>query len=408
MKVNFYNTKKLKYLNMLKSGTAKKNSKGEVIKDAVFQSKSKNVGRINPSRSWFGNSKTVTHEELNDYRDIIKSKSPYEVLLSTGNVPYSMINNEVKLKKKTDFSTSFGSKLHSNKPKIEFTSLEELRNSAKEQKTQKDKIPLKHDKIKGQSHRIWNELYKVIDSSDVIVHVLDARDPLGTRCDQVEHFLKEKAPHKHLVYVINKADLIPTSVTSQWLNILGKTHPCLAYHSNSLNNFYGKDNLMNLLRQLKTLYNKDNLSVGFIGYPNVGKSSIINTLRGKDVCKSAPVPGETRVWQYITLLKDLYLIDCPGVVPITDYTKAVLKGAIRVENVDDPEELIPNVIEMAGADAVKACYKVDFDDLDDLYLNISKKYGKITKGGVPNVNLISKMILHDLHRGKIPYHIAPQ
>jgi nuclear GTP-binding protein len=46
---------------------------------------------------------------------------------------------------------------------------------------------------KGQSKRIWNELYKVMDSSDVVIHVLDARDPLGTRCRAVEKYLKEEA-----------------------------------------------------------------------------------------------------------------------------------------------------------------------------------------------------------------------
>ena len=65
---------------------------------------------------------------------------------------------------------------------------------------------------KGQSKRIWNELYKVIDSSDVILHVLDARDPLGTRCRAVEKYLKEEAPHKHLVFILNKCDLVPTGV----------------------------------------------------------------------------------------------------------------------------------------------------------------------------------------------------
>jgi Fe2+ transport system protein B len=49
-----------------------------------------------------------------------------------------------------------------------------------------------------------------------------------------------------------------------------------------------------------------------IGYPNVGKSSVINALRSKKVCNVAPIAGETKVWQYITLMKRIYLIDCPG------------------------------------------------------------------------------------------------
>jgi len=66
--------------------------------------------------------------------------------------------------------------------------------------------------MKGQSKRIWNELYKVLDSSDVVLHVLDARDPLGTRCRAVEKYLREEAPHKHLVFILNKCDLVPTKV----------------------------------------------------------------------------------------------------------------------------------------------------------------------------------------------------
>lgn len=65
---------------------------------------------------------------------------------------------------------------------------------------------------KGQSKRIWNELYKVIDSSDVVIHVLDARDPLGTRCESVEKYIKLECSHKHLIYVLNKCDLVPTWV----------------------------------------------------------------------------------------------------------------------------------------------------------------------------------------------------
>jgi nuclear GTP-binding protein len=90
--------------------------------------------------------------------------------------------------------------------------------------------------------------------------------------------------------------------------------------------------------------------VGFIGYPNVGKSSIINSLKEKKVCKAAPIPGETKVWQYVHLTKRIYLIDCPGVVynyEGKDDTKVVLKGVVRAEKLLDPELYIPAVLEMA-------------------------------------------------------------
>ena len=111
---------------------------------------------------------------------------------------------------------------------------------------------------------------------------------------------------------------------------------------------FGKEALMNLLRQLAKLHvDKKQISVGFIGYPNVGKSSIINTLRSKKVCKIAPIAGETKVWQYITLMQGIFLIDCPGVVPPTaetDYEK-VLKGVVRVEVLTDPQDYIVFVLE---------------------------------------------------------------
>ncbi len=66
---------------------------------------------------------------------------------------------------------------------------------------------------KGTSRRIYGELYKVIDSSDVILHVLDARDPLGTLCESVLEFIKKEKSHKQVVLIINKCDLVPNWVT---------------------------------------------------------------------------------------------------------------------------------------------------------------------------------------------------
>ena len=92
-----------------------------------------------------------------------------------------------------------------------------------------------------------------------------------------------------------------------------------------------------LLFESQLHLDKKQISIGFIGYPNTGKSSIINTLRAKKVCKTAPIAGETKVWQYITLMKRIFLIDCPGVVyPSGDTeTEIVLKGVVSYYQIDN-------------------------------------------------------------------------
>lgn len=131
---------------------------------------------------------------------------------------------------------------------------------------------------------------------------------------------------------------VPAWVTKRWLHSLSREFPTLAFHA-SLTNPFGKGALLSLLRQLARLRSdKQAISVGFVGYPNVGKSSVINALRTKKVCKTAPVPGETKVWQYITLMKRIFLIDCPGVVyhrAAGSESDAVLKGVVRVEGLED-------------------------------------------------------------------------
>jgi nuclear GTP-binding protein len=163
---------------------------------------------------------------------------------------------------------------------------------------------------------------------------------------------------------------------------------------------------------------KKQISVGFIGYPNVGKSSIINTLKKKKVCTVAPIPGETKVWQYITLMKRIYLIDCPGIVPISakdSDTATVLKGVVRVENLATPAEHIPALLERVRPEYLERTYGLEYreggwhgeEGAAIMLSAIAKKSGKLLKGGEPDQEAAAKMVLNDWIRGKIPYFVMP-
>jgi len=211
--------------------------------------------------------------------------------------------------------------------------------------------------------------------------------------------------------VLNKCDLIPTWAAKRWLHILGKEYPTLAFHA-SLTKSFGKGALITLLRQFQNLHkDKPQISVGFLGYPNVGKSSVINTLRQKAVCKTAPIPGETKVWQYITLYKKIFLIDCPGIVtPPKDETEAniVLKGVLRVENLEEPSQYIEDLVKRVKKQHLDKTYDIfEYEDANDFLEQLAYKTGKLLKKGEPDVNAVAKMMLNDWIRGKIPYFVEP-
>ncbi len=426
----------IKRLQMYRCSKAKRNKDGKIIKPAPFQSyvMSGTQARVEPSRSWFSNTKVIGQSALQKFQEDMKKAmtDPYQVVMRKTELPVTLLNEKAKfsrvhLLETESFESTFGKKASRKKPNIVSSSLEELVNKAtkasetySEDKDQ-DKVTDDANTVKdatrewifgaGKSKRIWNELYKVIDSSDVVIQVLDARDPLGTRSNYIEDYMKKEKAHKHLILVLNKVDLVPTWVTQKWVAILSQEYPTVAFHA-SIKHPFGKGAIINLLRQFGKLH-KDNkqISVGFIGYPNVGKSSVINALRSKKVCNVAPIAGETKVWQYITLMKKIYLIDCPGIVykPNETDEEKVLKGVVRVEMVENPDDYIPPVLAKVKREYMARTYKIDKDwvDPNDFLEKVAQKYGKLLRGGEPDINTVAKMILNDWQRGKIPFFVPP-
>ncbi|NXF11255.1 NOG2 protein, partial [Smithornis capensis] len=413
-----------------------RNKHGKVIKPLQFQSTVApgTVARVEPNIKWFGNTRVIKQSSLQRFQEEMETvmKDPYRVVMKQRKLPMSLFYDRIKphtsrvhILDTETFETTFGPKSQRKKPTLcasDVQSLLENAEASSESYDQgKDRDLVTEDTgvrdeaqeeiyKKGQSRRIWGELYKVIDSSDVVVQVLDARDPMGTRSPHVESYLKKEKHWKHLIFVLNKCDLVPTWATKRWVAVLSQEYPTLAFHA-SLTNPFGKGAFIQLLRQFGKLHSdKKQISVGFIGYPNVGKSSVINTLRSKKVCNVAPIAGETKVWQYITLMRRIFLIDCPGVVyPSGDSeTDIVLKGVVQVEKIKSPEDHISAVLERAKAEYIRKTYKIDsWKDTEDFLEKLAARTGKLLKGGEPDLQTVSKMVLNDWQRGRIPFFVKP-
>lgn len=420
-------------LRMYKSFKPIRDSKGKIVKAAPFQDTltSGTQARIEPNRKWFGNTRIIGQEQLQKFQANLGKvlSDPFQVVMKQTKLPISLLQEKAKTQRvhvteTESFEYTFGKKSLRKKAKLNDASLEEMTKSAEDREVKyKPELDLSREKElgdrpenqnplfrAGQSNRVWGELYKVIDSSDVVVQVVDARDPMGTRCRHVEEFLRKEKPHKHLVTVINKVDLVPTWVTRKWIGELSKEMPTIAFHA-SINNSFGKGAVINLLRQFAKLHpDRPQISVGFIGYPNVGKSSLVNTLRKKKVCKTAPIAGETKVWQYVMLMRRIYLIDSPGVVyPQGDTeTQIILKGVVRVENVKDPENHIQGVLDRCKPEHLRRQYGIpEFSGVDDFLTKIAIKQGRLLKGGDPDIVAIAKVVLNEFQRGKLPYFVPP-
>lgn len=125
----------------------------------------------------------------------------------------------------------------------------------------------------------------------------------------------------------------------------------------------------------------------------------------------APIPGETKVWQYISLMKRINLIDCPGIVPpnMNDTPEDILlRGVVRIENVEYPSHYIEALMGKVKRHHLERTYELKgWEDYMSFLEMLARKGGRLLKGGEPDVEGVAKIVVHDFLRGKIPWFTPP-
>ena len=199
---------------------------------------------------------------------------------------------------------------------------------------------------------------------------------------------------KKIIKVLNKVDLL----TKAEQHNLKKKYPDIMAISATKHL-----STMRLLRLINKVAEGKPAVVGVLGYPNTGKSSIINSIKGRGSAPVSSVSGYTKGKQIIRITKKIKLIDTPGVIPYQekdDLLHAII-SAKSPEQIKDVEDIAMGLLEY-GKGIIEKFYDVKkIDDYDETLDNIAFKMNLLKRGGKPDQKTAAIRIIHDWQKGKI-------
>lgn len=245
----------------------------------------------------------------------------------------------------------------------------------------------------------------VISTSDIVLEVLDARFIDKTRNIEMEDFVKSQG--KKLIFVINKIDLVNIAELKSNYDF-SKLMPYVFFSSKSR---VGRARLRLLIKILmkKMKTSQGRGRVGVIGYPNTGKSTLINILSGKKGAPTSPEAGFTKAQQKVRFSKNIVILDTPGVFqekehPETDKAalrKHALIGVKTFNRIKDPDMIVSDLMK-ENKGSMESFYGINAEgDAEVLIEELGRKKKFLKKGNAVDVIRTAKKILEDWQSGKI-------
>ena len=260
--------------------------------------------------------------------------------------------------------------------------------------------------LRKQKGKFPAVLQKVINEADIILQVLDIRYIERTRNLEVEEEIHRKK--KKLIYVLNKADLIRRPKREEMKTLFPRVLV-------SCNNRAGVKELRDLIKREARDIEKnpekmdEKILVGVMGYPNTGKSSLINVLVGKSVAGTGADAGFTKGIQKLKLTSEIQLLDSPGVIPQKEYSsiakqaiaKHTIVGGRSFSQVRDPEMVVDSLIK-EFPNKLELHYKISAEGNAEILIEeLGKKWNYFKRKGIVDEDKVSRRILRDWQEGKI-------
>jgi len=308
-----------------------------------------------------------------------------------------------------------------------------------------------------KNFEVWRQLWRVLERSDVVCQIVDARNPLLFRCKSLPDAIKHAAENIHgrnkaIVLIINKSDYLSAFMRNVWATYFHKKKiefvffsaleenikqelqesvPCINKPSTvaiSTTKVLGGEELLQLFKQIgeSSLSSKERqkrmgptgtrVVVGMVGYPNVGKSSTINVLMGAKKVTVSATPGKTKHFQTLLVNKDIAFCDCPGLIfPTFMNSKAdlIINGILPIDQLRDGTPAVDLLCKRIGLDQFKAAYNLSFPEYS-FPLPARVLLGKYSRmrsfwvdHGRPDNSKSARIILKDFVNGKLIYAHPP-